>query len=136
MKTRGLINSLCFVEIKKHDTKVLAQSSHRPGTWSPSRDLADAVSQVQVTVQEAIENIGRKLAPTDSEGNPTDEPIFNIEPRSFLVVGSLGEFNTPNGVNELRFRAFELYRRNTRNPEILTFDELLNRAKFIVEQTD
>lgn len=31
-----------------------------------------------------------------------------------------------------RLAGFELYRRNLRNPEILTFDELLARARFIV----
>jgi hypothetical protein len=29
---------------------------------------------------------------------------------------------------------FELFRRNITSPEILTFDELYERAKFIVEQ--
>ena len=28
--------------------------------------------------------------------------------------------------------SFELYRRNNRNPEILTYDELLHRARFMV----
>jgi hypothetical protein len=32
-----------------------------------------------------------------------------------------------------RFRSFELYRRHTWRPEIITFDELLQRSRFIVE---
>ncbi len=37
--------------------------------------------------------------------------------------------------NEKRIKekTFELYRRDSRNIKILTFDELLERAKFIVE---
>ena len=65
---------------------------------------------------------------------PTGEVLFNIEPRSCLVVGSLDQFQTPRGINVPKFRSFELYRRHTWRPEIITFDELLQRARFIVDQ--
>ena len=55
-------------------------------------------------------------------------------PKSFLVVGSLKEFTAAKGVNEARHRSFELFRANTLNPEIITFDELYERARFIVHQ--
>jgi hypothetical protein len=55
-------------------------------------------------------------------------------PKSFLVVGSLGEFTTEHGVNEERYRSFELFRRHTLSPDIITFDELFERARFIVQQ--
>jgi hypothetical protein len=32
-------------------------------------------------------------------------------------------------------RSFELFRRNLTQPEILTFDELFERARFIIENT-
>jgi hypothetical protein len=35
-------------------------------------------------------------------------------------------------VNEEQYRSFELYRRNTAWPEIITFDELYERASYIV----
>jgi hypothetical protein len=132
MKTRGLINSLCFIEIKRHDKALLSEQQHRPGVWGPSQYLSNAVSQVQATVQDAIERIGRKLVPNDKFGNPTGEVLFNIQPRSCLIVGHLSELQADRGVNENKFRSFELYRRNTVRPEILTFDELLERARFIV----
>lgn len=133
MKTRGIISSLCFLEIKRHDTPLLAKSNYRPDAWRPSTELAGGVSQVQTAVHGAIERIGRKLLPKDDQGDPTGEVLFNIEPRSYLVVGSLGQFQTEHGINEQKFRSFELYRRHTWRPEIITFDELLQRARFIVE---
>ncbi|PDT73759.1 hypothetical protein CO675_29310 [Bradyrhizobium sp. C9] len=133
MKTRGIVNSLCFVEIKRHDTALLGPSSYRPDAWPPSTELASGVSQIQATVHAAVESIGQRLLPRDDMGDPTGEVLFNIEPRSCLVVGSLGEFQTNNGVNVPKFRSFELYRRNTWRPEIVTFDELLQRARFIVD---
>jgi Domain of unknown function (DUF4263) len=133
MKTRGLINSLCFVEIKRHDKSLLAEQPTRPGVWAPSTYLTSGIAQVQTTVQDAIEQIGRKLMPDDGLGNPTGEMLFNIHPRSCLIAGSLSEFEGDfGGVNEPKFRSFELYRRHMTRPEILTFDELLERAKFIV----
>ena len=66
-------------------------------------------------------------------GDPTGEVLFNIEPRSCLVVGSLEQFQSDHGINVPKFRSFELYRRHTGRPEIITFDELLQRARFIVE---
>ena len=133
MKTSGVVRSLCFVEIKRHDTPLVGAKPYRPEVWSPSDDLAGGVSQVQGTVQSAIERLGRHLAPRDAFGNPTGEVLFNFQPRSCLVIGSLAEFQTPSGVNEPKFRSFELFRQNTWRPEIITFDELLERARFIVD---
>ncbi len=122
MKTRGIISSLCFVEIKRHDTPLLDTSQYRPGVWAPSDELAGGISQVQITVQSAIHSLGQKLVPADSFDDPTGEELFNIEPRSCLVVGSLDQFRTDRGVNVPK-----------RSPEIITFDELQHRARFIVE---
>ena len=133
MKTRGIISSLCFVEIKRHDTPLLGSIQYRPDVWPPSAELAGGVSQVQTTVHAAIESLGHKLMPRDDMGDPTGEVLFNVEPRSCLVVGSLEQFQTDRGVNVPKFRSFELYRRHTWRPEIITFDELLQRARFIVE---
>jgi hypothetical protein len=133
MKTRGIINSMCFVEIKRHDTDLVASAQYRPGVWSPSSELAGGVSQVQRTVHSAVESLGQKLQPTDDDGAPTGEILFNIEPRSVLVIGSLQQFQTERGFNDAMFRSFELFRRNIWRPEIITFDELLERARFIAE---
>jgi hypothetical protein len=84
MKTRGIISSLCFVEIKRQDTPLLGSAQYRPDVWPPSTELAGGVSQVQTTVHAAIESLGQKLMSRDDMGNPTGEVLFNIEPRSCL----------------------------------------------------
>lgn len=50
-----------------------------------------------------------------------------------MICGSLSEFQAGRGINERKFRSFELYRRNLIRPEIITFDELYERARYIVE---
>lgn len=132
MKTKGVISNLCFVEIKTHVTELLESKPYRSGCWAPSKELAGAIAQVQGTVSSAVESLSSKINPTDSRGNPTGEEIFNYQPKSYLVIGSMSEFVSENGVNKDKIRSFELLRKNTTNPEIITFDELYERAKFIV----
>ncbi len=136
MKTKGIISNLCFVEIKTHATNLLEAKSYRSGCWAPSKELAGAISQVQGTVASAVENLSSKINLEDNEGNPTGEEIFNYQPKSYLVIGNLEEFSTEQGVNKDKLRSFELLRKNTVNPEIITFDELYERAKFIVHNNE
>lgn len=132
MKTKGIISNLCFIEIKTHATELLESKPYRPGCWAPSKELAGAIAQVQGTVASAVENLSCRINPSDKEGNPTGEEIFNYQPKSYLVIGSMDEFVSSNGVNKDKLRSFELLRKNILNPEIITFDELYERAKFIV----
>jgi hypothetical protein len=64
----------------------------------------------------------------DEDGNDLDEEVYAIEPRSYLVIGNLRELRG----NSDKVTCFELYRRKLTSPEIVTFDELYHRAKFIV----
>ncbi len=131
MKTRGLINSLCFCEIKTHKTGLL-KKEYRQSCWGVSEELSGAVSQVQGTVSLATKNIAAKTSIVDKSGDPTGEEIYNYHPKSFLVIGSLKEFMAEHGINENKYRSFELFRGNLISPEIITFDELYNRASFII----
>ncbi len=58
------------------------------------------------------------------------------QPKSYVVVGRLQEFVINDRVNEQKFSSFELFRRNIVNPEILTFDELFERALNIVRYSE
>lgn len=134
MKTRGFISNLCFVEIKTSQTKLLKPGPpYRPGCFAPSDDLAGAVAQVQGSVASAINTLTEKIEFKDALGNPTGEQVFNHLPKSFLVIGNLSEFISEHGINNEQLRSFELFRKNIVSPEILTFDELYERARFIVE---
>jgi antiviral defense system Shedu protein SduA len=133
MKTKGAIEALCFVEIKKHSTPLLKATHYRAGCWSPSDELSGGVAQLQGTIEQAVRKLSDKLEIHTDNGDPTGEHLFSYQPRSFLVVGSLSEFEIQNGINRDKYRSFELFRRNTVRPEIITYDELYHRAKFIVE---
>lgn len=133
MKTRGAVSALCLVEIKRHDTELLRPTPNRPGAYGPSQEVADAIGQCQASVLSAARQLGEDFQPVDKQGDPMSESIYNYRPPSYLIAGRLSEFQTELGPNREKFSSFEMFRRNLVSPEIITFDELYERARFIVE---
>lgn len=131
MKTKGFISSLCFGEIKTHKT-ILVGKEYRKECWAVSNEIQGGIAQIQKTVQKAIKSIATKTDIKSDSGSLTGEQLYLYSPKSFLLIGSLKEFVEENGINEDKFSSFELFRRNMVNPEIITFDELYERAQNIV----
>jgi hypothetical protein len=132
LKSKALASTLCFVEIKHHRTDLMAKQEYRGGCYAPSAQLSGAVAQIQGTVSYASESLFGRHRVIGENGFPSGEEVFNFSPRSFVVVGSLGEFRNEHGVSEDRLRSFELYRSHLHQPEIFTFDEIFERARHIV----
>lgn len=135
LKTAGILSSLCLIEIKKPDTDLLEREAYRPDCWQASRELSGGIAQSQKTVQRTLENLPVEFRPTDRNGNPTGEILYSYRLKSFLLVGKLSEFTTDVGPNREKFASFELLRKNTIAPEVITFDELFERARFIVSRS-
>ena len=53
-----------------------------------------------------------------------------------MIVGSNSQFSGTEKESAIKLRTFELFRRDSRNLEILTYDELYERAKFVVGRGD
>ena len=138
MKTRGIISSLCFVEIKKHTTLLLENSAtpYREGCWAVSQEVAGSLAQIHRTVDSAVRSIQRHVRLTDRDGVPTGEEVFHYRPKAYLVIGSLSEFLTPSGINTEKHSSFELWRHDLKNVEVLTFDELFMRAEALTSGWD
>ena len=134
LETTGYVRSLCFTEIKGHTAPLLQATANRPGVWAPSRQLVEAVAQIQRTVDEATRTIGQYLEAQDADEFLTGQRSHLVYPRSFLVIGSLKELTAGERGRESvsKVRSFELYRGSLAYPEIVTYDELLARARFIV----
>lgn len=129
VRTRAEVSQYVLVEIKKDATDLLRGGEpYRSGCWGVSDEVSNAVTQIQKTTFDFARRRFRDNL-KDREGNDTGEAAYAIEPRSYLVVGNTSELKG----NDDKIACFELYRRNIRSPEILTFDELLYRARYIVE---
>lgn len=134
MKTRGHVSSLLFCEIKKPEAQLLMKSEYRPGVFEPAQDLRGGVAQVQKTIQRVVQQVSQVRKEIVGEGgSPTGEEVAVVQPRGVVVVGMLSEFQEVHGINYERFSSFELHRLGTSGVEIITFDELLERARYIVQ---
>lgn len=127
MRTVGQERFTVLVEIKRPDTRLYEPGKfYRNGVPSMSSNLIGAISQAQVN--------GRTW---DIEGSRRDsdrealeiEHTNTITPLSIVVIGHTRELET-----KVMKQAFEVFRRNLRNPDIITFDELYERAKYIVDR--
>jgi hypothetical protein len=128
MVTNAEVSQYVLLEIKKANTHLLRENTYRSGVWGVSEELSNAVTQIQKTVFEFTRNRFRDYS-KDDDGNDTGKIVYAVEPRSYLIIGNLGQLLS----NDDKVACFELFRRNLRAPEILTFDELYQRARFIVE---
>jgi Domain of unknown function (DUF4263) len=124
-----------LVEIKRPDTPIFqSQRAGRAGTWRFSADFMDAISQV-------LEQKAEWLAAAQSGEHFDKSGSRRLETRTrdakvILVIGSRAEFDRAENIRDASIirDTFELFRRDTRAVELLTFDELLDRAKFIVKE--
>lgn len=131
LKTRAHVSQTVLVENKLPKTPLLQNSSERPGVWSTSGNVAKAVAQIQKTVFEYSRDNFRVFE-KDGQGNDLNSSHFVVQPKSYLIIGNTSQMDG----NEDKITCFELYRRNLTSPEIVTFDELLERARYIVEHLE
>jgi hypothetical protein len=134
MRTAGRVRSMVFLELKTHRTDLLG-SEYRSGCWPPSTELVGGVSQIQGTVHRAVTSIGERLQSVDDRGcDVPSDFTYLIRPPSMLIVGTLAQLQSETGGDHQdKIRSFELFRRSIVDTEIITFDELYAKAKFIVD---
>ncbi|MFS2028966.1 Shedu immune nuclease family protein [Curtobacterium sp. CT11-45] len=135
MRSRALVSTLLFCEIKRHDTDLLAANQYRkPDVWVADRELVGGVAQLQKTVRKVIRSLKDQIETlTLPDGSPTGLDFSTTHPRQVLIIGHLKQFVTDHGPNGEKMESFELFRRAHNDVEIVTFDELYERARFIVE---
>jgi Domain of unknown function (DUF4263) len=123
-----------LVEIKRPGTPIFRPAKRgRAGTWEFTSDFISAVSQILeqkaewTSFAEAGEHYDK------ATGRSLTARTRNA--RCILVIGSRAEFD--GSANErdanLKRDTFELFRRECRGIDIVTFDELLERARFIAK---
>jgi hypothetical protein len=119
---------IVLVEIKRPDSAIFHATArgqkYRNGVPGFDVEFANALSQVQVNTRT-----------WEIEGSQTEtnrsrlehEGIYTVYPRSLLIYGHTSQLDTLEKRN-----CFEIFRGQLKNTEIVTYDELLNRAKFII----
>lgn len=119
-----------FVELKKPDTPIFGNSKNRSNSWCLSNDLIDAVSQI--LEQKASGQIKLDCEQFDSNGNKIKQRSYDS--KVILIIGNWVQLDSASNDKEISIKqkTLELFRRDSRNIEIITYDELYDRAKYIV----
>jgi hypothetical protein len=120
-----------FVEVKKPSTPLFAKLSNRSNSWRLSNDVVYSVSQI--LEQKASGLIKLDKQQYDSSGNPITQKAYDS--KVILIMGHWRQLEESNNDldREIKKKTFELFRNDSRNIEILTYDELYDRARYIVE---
>jgi hypothetical protein len=121
-----------LVEIKKPSSLLLAKmpntgetKRYRNGAWLLGSEVLGGVEQIQVNCKS-----WQKRAEEFENRELVNKGVYTITPKGILLIGRTSEFE--NNIEKLT--SFELFRKGLNNVEILTYDELLERAKFIIEE--
>ena len=126
----GSTDFTVLVELKRPDTPLFETLKNRSRSWKLSKYLVEAVSQI--LAQKASWEIKATQNCYNSKGDLIQQGT--CDPKCILISGSREQFNDNSRDQDIKFRTFELFRRNSRNIEILTYDELYERAYYIVNQ--
>lgn len=130
----GLSYFTTLIELKTSKTKIFKEkksSNSRANTWDFSEEFIEAYSQVLAQRSEISDEKDIK----DDKGNIIDTKINRIlDPKAILIIGNRNEEFPHIRKSEMGRKSdcFERIRRDIRNVEIITYDELFERAFHIV----
>jgi hypothetical protein len=111
----SLTNNTALVEIKTPGTKLVG-APYRGGICPPSKELCGAINQIldqKYLFQKEIMSLKVNTRQYDMES-------YSIE--CILIIGKVPE-------TEDQKKSFELFRHNSKDVKIFTFDELLGRLE-------
>jgi phospholipase C len=126
VSTSGKVRFTVLVEIKTPDTPLLSGTEEiRSGAWSLSRELTDSLVQIQSNVDRWNQQ-GSRLP--ENVDRLEDQDVYTVKPGGVIVIGALNEVKG----DRHKWETFERFRRSIHEVQILTFDELYERARYIV----
>jgi len=123
-----------FVELKLPTANIFGSSKNRSNAWQLSSKLIDAYSQI--LEQKASGQI--KIEQTKGLYNDKGEKIAqrSFDSKTILIFGTWDELDKGNdspAIKSIKRKTFELFRRDSRNIDIVTYDELYERATYIAK---
>ncbi|WP_405378248.1 Shedu anti-phage system protein SduA domain-containing protein [Nonlabens sp. Asnod3-A02] len=127
-----------IIELKTESTPIFKENKSnksRANTWDFSIDFIEAYSQTLGQNDDLQKNRKKRIEMKD--GSALDrELIRTLDPKCLLIIGSRNkEFpHTNTRDNNLKTDSFERFRRDSKKVDIITYDELFERAFHIINQ--
>ncbi len=112
----SMTNNCAIVELKRPNTKLLNRKAAQNGVYTPSSELVGAINQALDQKYQFDRQI------TQIKENSGIHDIKSYSVHCCLLIGSMPK-------DEDRQKSFELFRGNSKDVEIVTFDELLQKLR-------
>lgn len=112
----ALTNNTALFEIKTPQTEVLAKTTYRDGVYPPSKDLSGSMNQAL----DQRYQFQREVTAIKDKSRLWDIESYAVH--CCLIIG-----RTPTDADKQK--SFELFRRNSKDVSVVTFDELLEKLK-------
>ena len=112
----SMTNNTAIIEIKTPDTKLLNSSSYRDEVFTPSGELSGAINQAL----DQKYRLEKEIAQFKENSGQYDLKTYSVN--CCLIIGVLP-------TDEARRKSFELFRGNSKDVAIVTFDELLQKLR-------
>lgn len=114
----NLTNNIAFIEIKTHKTEIFIKKPYRGNdVFAASKDMSGAINQA-LAQREKFQKDFHTI-----KGNSQEKDFETYNSKCVVVIGNL------NGLTTEEKRSFELMRSNSRDVDIVTFDEVFEKIK-------
>lgn len=128
----GVSDFTTLIELKHSKTQIFKKekTKGRANTWDFTSDFIEGVSQC-LGQKFALDRSYKTKDFVNESGKMLDKNLtLTIDPKTVFIVGNRKvEFpHDLDSINHFKSQTFELFRRNNRNVDIVTFDELFERA--------
>ena len=110
----SLTNNTAIIEIKTPQKKLLNVEPYRDGVYTPSTELSGSINQAL----DQKYRFEREIAQFKENSKIRDIETYSVH--CCLIIGKM-----PSGDDQLK--SFEHIRRNSKNVDVITFDELLEK---------
>ena len=112
----SMTDNTAIVEIKTPQTKLLNKTTYRDEVYTPSPHLVGSINQALDQKYQLEQNFVNLIV------NSKSQDIKSYSVHCCLIIGTMPS-------EEEQRKSFELFRRNSKAVEIVTFDELLTKLK-------
>ena len=133
----GISEFTTLIELKHCTSNIFKvnKSKGRANTWDFTTDFIEGISQCLGQKNELEKSFETKVFVDTDKKRLAKDGIETIDPKSLLLIGNKKrEFpiNELDNTNILKNKTLERFRRNNRNIDVITFDELFERSYHIV----
>lgn len=132
----GISNYTILIELKTSNTKIFkkTESKSRANTWDFTSDFIEGISQCLGQKFEFEKEYESKKYIDNEDKIINNNKIRTLDSKVLFIIGNRSMEFPHNEINEniIKSETFERFKRNSKNIEILTFDELFERSYYIV----